>query len=103
MLPRSPRLGGGTINSPRSASLHGNDSACLDTSQLFYLNFCNIRGLSSNFQSVEHHLLSAKPHLLFLTETQVSEHTDSIPYSVSLIFSLSSISIVMDASVYCSS
>ena len=47
------------------------------------VNFCNIRGLSSNFPSVEHHLSSANPDLLFLTETQVSEATSSNPFSVS--------------------
>ncbi|MPC32612.1 hypothetical protein E2C01_025932 [Portunus trituberculatus] len=51
-------------------------------STFFYINFCNIRGLRSNFQSVEHHLSSTKPHLLFLTETQLSEATDSGPFSV---------------------
>ncbi|MPC69109.1 hypothetical protein E2C01_063324 [Portunus trituberculatus] len=29
----------------------------------FFINFCNIRGFRSNFQSVEHHLSSTKPHL----------------------------------------
>ena len=75
--------GGGTTSTPASDGPTGDDSGSLDTSQnLFYVNFCNIRGLRSNFQSVEHHLSSAKPHLLFLTETQVSEATDSSPYSV---------------------
>ncbi|MPC21310.1 hypothetical protein E2C01_014293 [Portunus trituberculatus] len=46
----------------------------LDTSlNFFYSNSCNIR---------EHHLSSTKPHLLFLTETQLSEATDSSPFSV---------------------
>ena len=49
---------------------------------IFSITFCNIRGLRSNFQSVEHHLSSTKPHLLFLTETQVSEATNSNPFSV---------------------
>ena len=31
---------------------------------------------------MEHHLSSSKPHLLFLTETQLSEATDSKPFSV---------------------
>ena len=31
---------------------------------------------------LNHHLSSAKPHLLFLTETQVSVATDSSPFSV---------------------
>ncbi|MPC40355.1 hypothetical protein E2C01_033911 [Portunus trituberculatus] len=32
-----------------------------------------IFSFTSIFQSVEHHLSSTKPHLLFLTETQLSE------------------------------
>ena len=48
---------------------------CLDiSSNTFTLDFCNIRGLTSNFQSVEHHLSSTKPHLLFLTETVVCDY-----------------------------
>jgi hypothetical protein len=49
----------------------------------FFINFCNIRGLQSNLQSVEHHLSSSKPQILFLTETQVSEGSDSNLYSIS--------------------
>ncbi|MPC78634.1 hypothetical protein E2C01_073127 [Portunus trituberculatus] len=41
------------------------------TKNVFFINFCNIHSLRSNFQSVEHHLSSAKPHLLFLTETRI--------------------------------
>ena len=75
--------GEGTISVPRSDCLQGDDLRCLNTSSnLFYLNFCNIRGLNSNFPSVEHHLSSSKPHLLFLTETQLSVGTDSKPFSV---------------------
>ena len=75
--------GEGTRNVPRSDHPQGDDSRCLDTSSnCLSINFCNIRGLRSNFQSVEHHLSSAKPHLLFLTETQVSVATDSRPFSV---------------------
>ena len=75
--------GEGTINVPRSDCSSGIDPKCLDTPLTFFsINFCNIRGLRSDFQSVEHHLSSTKPHLLFLTETQVSEATDSNPFSV---------------------
>ena len=90
--------GEGTINIPLTGfpaatngiadpgSRHGTAthlSRCPSTRDtLFTLNFCNIRGLSSNFVSVEHHLSTIKPHLLFLTETQVSKTTDSNPYSV---------------------
>ena len=38
----------------------------------FKLNFCNIRGLSTNLNSVHQHLQTYKPHLLFLSETQIS-------------------------------
>ncbi|MPC44062.1 hypothetical protein E2C01_037723 [Portunus trituberculatus] len=46
----------------------------------FFINFCSIRGLPSSFQSVEHRLSSTK--LFFLTETQLSEATDSSLFSV---------------------
>ncbi|MPC47585.1 hypothetical protein E2C01_041335 [Portunus trituberculatus] len=74
--------GEGTRNFPRLDSSLGDDPKCLDTSQLFFINFCNIRGLRSNLKSVEHHLSSTKPHLLFLTEAQVSEATKTSPFSV---------------------
>ncbi|MPC97664.1 hypothetical protein E2C01_092988 [Portunus trituberculatus] len=75
--------GEGTKNLPRSDTFLDNDPKCFDTSLNFlYINFCNIRSLRSNFQSVEHHLSSTKPHLLFLTEIQLSEATDSSPFSV---------------------
>src|ERR1044072_281718 len=57
--------------------------ACPDARSIFFINFCNIRGLHSNFHFVEHHLSSSRPHLLFLTETEMFERSDSKPYSVS--------------------
>src|ERR1044072_8788932 len=57
--------------------------ACPDPRSIFFINFCNIRGLHSNFHFVEHHLSSSRPHLLFLTETQMFERSDSKPYFVS--------------------
>ncbi|MPC82080.1 hypothetical protein E2C01_076725 [Portunus trituberculatus] len=76
--------GEGTKNVPSSDAFLDNDPKCLGTSLkfFFYINFCNICGLRSNFQSVEHNLSSTKPHLLFLTETQLREATDSSPFSV---------------------
>ena len=63
--------GEGTINVPRSDCSPGIDPKWLDTPLTFFsISFCNIRGLRSNFQSVEHHLSSTKPHL-FLSETGV--------------------------------
>ncbi|MPC46953.1 hypothetical protein E2C01_040685 [Portunus trituberculatus] len=78
-----PPSGEGTGNVPRLNSSLDDDPKCLDTSlNFFYINFCNTHGLTSNFQSVEHHLSSTKPHFLFLTETQLSEATDSSPFSI---------------------
>ena len=72
-----------TTNVPRSDCPSADDIGCLDNSfNTFTLDFCNIRGLRSNFQSVEQHLCSTKPHLLFLTETQLFVTTESSPYSV---------------------
>ena len=48
----------------------------------FAIDFCNIRGLSSNFNSVEHHLWSSKPHLLFLSETQICDFSDTARFNV---------------------
>ncbi|MPC74636.1 hypothetical protein E2C01_069004 [Portunus trituberculatus] len=79
-----------TRNVPRSDCSLGGDLKCLDTSLDFsFINFCNISGLRSNFQSVEHHLSSTKPHLLFLTKTQMSEGNDrSLKAEVPLAFCL---------------
>src|SRR6201990_994325 len=54
-----------------------------DARSFFFINFCNIRGFHSNFHFVEHHLSSSRPQLLFLTETQMFERSDSKPYFVS--------------------
>ncbi|CAG4964113.1 unnamed protein product [Parnassius apollo] len=40
------------------------------------VNFCDIRGLHSNLNAVHYHLETARPALLFLTETQVSSPAD---------------------------
>ena len=79
----------GTTNVPRSDCPSADDLGCLDTSSnTFTLDFCNIRGLRSNFQSVEHHLSSIKTHLLCLTETQLSMTTDSSHSLFPLTFSI---------------
>ncbi|MPC70711.1 hypothetical protein E2C01_064965 [Portunus trituberculatus] len=75
--------GEGTMNVPRSDCSPGDNPKCLDTSlNSSFINFYNIRCLRSNFKFVEHHLSSTTPHLLFLTETQLSKATDSNPFSV---------------------
>ena len=41
-------------------------------SKLFSISFCNIRGLSSNLNSVHQYLQSSKPQALFLTDTKIN-------------------------------
>ncbi|MPC18590.1 hypothetical protein E2C01_011478 [Portunus trituberculatus] len=73
--------GEGTRHVSKSDSSLGDHPKCLDTSlNFFFINFCNIRNLRSNFKFIEHHLSSTKPHLFF-TETQLFEATDSSPFS----------------------
>ncbi|MPC67915.1 hypothetical protein E2C01_062101 [Portunus trituberculatus] len=48
--------GEGTTNVPRSECSPGGDTSL----NFFYINFCNICSLRSNFPSVEHHLSSTK-------------------------------------------
>ncbi|XP_046976468.1 uncharacterized protein LOC124542576 [Vanessa cardui] len=42
----------------------------------FSVHLSNIRGLHSNLFAVHHHLETAMPHLLFLTETQITSPAD---------------------------
>src|ERR1700755_997064 len=58
-------------------------TTCPGARSSFFINFCNIRGLFTNFHFVEHHLSSSRPHPLFLTENEVSECSDNKPNSVS--------------------
>ena len=43
----------------------------------FSVSSSNIRGLHANLNQVHHHLFSAKPHVLFLTETQISNQLET--------------------------
>ena len=73
----------GITNVPRSDCPSADDLGCLDTSSnTSTLDFCNIPGLRFNFQYVEHYISCTKPHILFLTETQLSVTTDGSPFSV---------------------
>ncbi|MPC33121.1 hypothetical protein E2C01_026464 [Portunus trituberculatus] len=70
MATQNPALespsGEGTRNVPRSDSSLDNDPNYLDTSlNFFYINFCNIRSLRPNFQSVERGTTSPLLNLIF--------------------------------------
>ena len=63
----------------RTQVTHGRHSAtgsCKNSNTGFTIDFCNIRGLSSNLDSVHNHLQHSKPDILFLTETQISNRFD---------------------------
>ena len=49
----------------------------------FNLHFTNIRGILSNFQSIELHLSTKKPNVLLLSETQISKDSYSSELNIS--------------------
>ena len=49
----------------------------------FSIHYTNIRGLSSNLSSVEHHLSSNSPNILLLSETQLSNDVLTSPFFIS--------------------
>ena len=49
----------------------------------FSIHYTNIRGLRSNFSSVEHHLATALPNILLLSETQLSSTVSPDPFQIS--------------------
>ena len=49
----------------------------------FNIHYTNIRGLSSNFASVEHHIAASLPNILLLSETQVSGDASTDPFQIS--------------------
>ena len=53
------------------------------SSSTFSIHFSNIRGLSSNLSSVEHHLASHLPNLFLLSETQLSSNASPDPFNIS--------------------
>ena len=58
-------------------------SAPVGSSASFSIHYCNIRGLASNFSSVEQHLATSLPNLLLLSETQLSSDASSDLYNIS--------------------
>ena len=72
------RRGSLTQGPPDRQQATGVDAQCgAGAPDLFTFDFCNIRGLRSNFSSVEHHLATSSPDLLFLSETQLSANVSS--------------------------
>ena len=49
----------------------------------FSIHYTNIRGLNSNFSSVEAHLAASSPNLFLLSETQLSSQSSPDPFQIS--------------------
>ena len=60
---------------------HSNSTAAqnvaINSNSQFSLSFINIRGLRANLNQVNNFLLTGKPHVLFLTETQIPNPLDT--------------------------
>ena len=67
---------GGNNNSTPTGFPDGRSSS-------FRFSFSNIRGLSKNLTSIEHHLFNFKPNLLLLSETQISSDASTDPFLIS--------------------
>ncbi|XP_013175252.1 PREDICTED: uncharacterized protein LOC106123457 [Papilio xuthus] len=68
--------GGGNIPLARCRG-RGKRGQALPPPATHAVDLCNIRGLHSNLEAVHYHLRTAKPALLFLTETQISSPADT--------------------------
>ena len=63
-----------------SSSGPTHDPSPHDRLSSFSLHYTNIRGLNSNFSSVESHLATSSPNLFLLSETQLSSQSSPDPF-----------------------
>ena len=66
-----------------SSSGPTHDPSPHDRLSSFSIHYTNIRGLSSNFSSVESHLATSSPNLFLLSETQLSSQSSPDPFQIS--------------------
>ena len=71
------------MDSPSSSIGSTPDLSPTDRPSSFSIHFSNIRGLNSNFASVEHHLGTHLPTILLLSETQLSKAASTNPFHIS--------------------
>ena len=74
---------GERVDSPGSSIGSTLDLPPTDRPSSFSIHFSNIRGLNSNFASVEHHLGTYLPTILLLSETQLSKAASTNPFHIS--------------------
>ena len=71
------------VDTPGSSIRSTPDHNTRDRPSSFTIHFSNIRGLSSNLSSVEHHLSTHLPNLFLISETQLSSNASPDPFNIS--------------------
>ena len=66
-----------------NGSPHDSGTSDAGSPNSFSIHYTNIRGLASNFTSVEHHIAATSPNILLLSETQVSSDASTNPFQIS--------------------
>ena len=66
-----------------SSSGPTHDPSPQDRLSSFSIHYTNIRGLNSNFSSVESHLATSSPNLFLISETQLSSQSSPDPFQIS--------------------
>merc|ERR1711911_229190 len=81
--PKSDSVAGARVDAPADIIGSTHDQVPGGRSVSFSIHYSNIRGLRSNFSSVEHHLASALPNLLLLSETKLASNASPDPFNIS--------------------
>ena len=71
------------VGAHSSSSGPTHDLSPHDRLSSFSIHYTNIRGLNSNFSSVESHLVTSSPNLFLLSETQLSSQSSPDPFQIS--------------------
>ncbi|WP_227487693.1 hypothetical protein, partial [Nocardioides malaquae] len=64
-------------------SPHDPNASVAGSPTSFTIHYTNIRGLSFNFASVEHHIAASLSNIFLLSETQVSSDASTDPFQIS--------------------
>ena len=72
-----------TVGAHGSSSGPTHDPSPHDRLSSFSIHYTNIRGLNSNFSSVESHLATSSPNLFLFSETQLSSQSSPDPFQIS--------------------
>ena len=72
---KTPKASNLRVGAHGSSSGPTHDPSPHDRLSSFSIHYTNIRGLNSNFSSVESHLATSSPNLFLLSETQLSSQS----------------------------